>query len=411
MKMPISKATQNFRLTRLGCYLCFIIQAIIINFPPVLFLIFSQSYGVPLSMITLLVIINFACQFIMDSLSALFASRLNYRATVICANVFSCAGLILLGILPDIMPKPYMGLLISTLFCAVGSGLIEVIGNPIMQSCPREEESFSMGLLHSFYSWGHLGVVLISTLFLLVFGAQSWRIMSFIWASVPLFNMVLFLFAPIAQPSRELESTSSLSRLFRTKLFWLLILMMVLAGSCEQGMAQWASAFAELALENAAISPVTAKLLGDMSGPCVFALTMAVARMLYPKVSEKYELRRIMILSSLLCGICYITAALSENAFISLAGCGICGFSVGVMWPGTLDLAAGSCTFVGTALFAMLSLAGDVGCTAGPALVGFCADALGGELRIGLLFGAMFPVLLALALVFFKSKKNAAKQK
>ncbi len=404
--MPLQKTAKSFRLTRLGCYLCFIIQAIIVNFPPVLFLIFSESYGVPLTKITLLVIINFACQFVMDSLSALFASRLNYRVTVVCANVFSTLGLILLGILPDIMPDPYTGLLIATLFCAVGSGLIEVIANPIMQSCPREKESFSMGFLHSFYSWGHLGVVLISTVFLLIFGAQSWRVMSFVWAVVPAFNVALFLFAPINQPSQELEATSSPSTLFKTKVFWLLIIMMLFAGACEQGMTQWASAFAELALTGAAISPDAAKLFGDLLGPCFFALTMAIARVIYPKVCERFDLRRIMILSSLLCAACYITAAVSENAFLSLVGCGICGFSVGVMWPGTLDIASGSCTFVGTALFAMLSLAGDIGCATGPASVGFCADAFGGELKTGLLIGAAMPFLLALTLFLFKGKNN-----
>ncbi len=403
--MPLQKSENNFRLTRFGCYLCFIIQAIIINFPPVLFLIFSESYKIPLSKITLLVIINFSMQFIMDSLSALFSSRLNYRVMVVTANAFSAAGLILLGILPDIFPDPYIGLVTATLVCAVGSGLIEVMGNPIMQSCPKPKKSFSMGFLHSFYCWGHLGVVLISTLFLLTAGSESWRIMSYIWAAVPAVNIVIFLFAPIDQPSRELEQTSSLSSLVKTKMFWLFILIMLLAGACEQGMAQWASAFAELALDRASLSHETAKLFGDLLGPCIFALTMALARMIYPKACEKLDLKRTMILSSLLCIACYLTSALSQNAFVALAGCGICGFSVGIMWPGTLDLAAKTCSFVGTAFFAMLSLAGDIGCTTGPALVGFVADAVGGDLKTGLLIGAILPALLVVVLLAFKQKK------
>ncbi len=405
--MPLRKTLKNFRLTRLGCYICFIIQAIIINFPPVLFLTFSESYSIPLSKITLLVIINFVCQFVMDSLSALFSSRLNYRATVLTANIFSTVGLILLGILPDLLPDPYVGLVIATLICAIGSGLIEVMGNPIMQSCPKEKESFSMGLLHSFYAWGHLGTILVSTFFLLIFGKENWQVMSFIWAIVPASNIVIFLFAPIDQPSPELEKTSSLSSLVKTRMFWLFIFIMLLAGACEQGMAQWASAFAETALSASAITKESIKLIGDLLGPCIFALTMAASRMIYPGVCERFDLRKTMILSSALCAACYITAGISQNAFVSLVGCGICGFSVGIMWPGTLDLAAKSCTFVGTALFAMLSLAGDIGCTTGPALVGFVADAVGGELKTGLLLGAILPILLVLALIFFKSTKHS----
>ncbi len=404
--MPLKKTQQSFKLTRTACYLCFIIQAIIINFPPVLFLTFSQSYGIPFSKITLLVIINFACQFVMDSLSAIFSSKLNYRAMVVTANIFSALGLMLLGILPDIFPDPYTGLILATLISAVGSGLIEVIGNPIMQSCPKDERSFSMGLLHSFYCWGHLATVLISTLFLLTFGEANWKIMSFIWATVPLINTVLFCFAPIDQPSKELEKTSSLSSLVKTRMFWLLILIMLLAGACEQGMAQWASAFAETVLTASGIASARAKIIGDLLGPCSFALTMALARVIYPRICQKFDLRKAMIISSALCAACYALSALSQNGFISLVSCGLCGFSVGIMWPGTLDLAASSCSFVGTALFAMLSLAGDIGCTTGPAVVGFIADAFKGDLKSGLLIGSALPILLALLLSIFRSSKS-----
>lgn len=404
--MPLQNTSKNFKLTRFGCYLCFIIQAIIINFPPILFLTFSTTYNVPLSKITLLVIINFVMQFIMDSLSALFSSKLNYRSMVVIANIFSASGLILLAFLPDALPDPYVGLVIATLICAVGSGLIEVMGNPIMQSCPKEKKSFSMGFMHSFYCWGHLGVVLISTLFLLVAGGNSWRIMSFIWSTVPAANTVIFLLAPINQPSPELEKSSSLPSLVKTRAFWFFILFMILAGACEQGIAQWASAFAETALAGASLSHGSEKLFGDLLGPCIFALTMALSRMIYPRVCEKFDLRKIMILSSSLCAVCYAISALSQNAYVALVGCGVCGFSIGIMWPGTLDLAAKTCTFVGTAFFAMLSLAGDIGCTTGPALVGFVADAFGGDLKTGLLLGTILPVLFVISLMLFKPRKN-----
>ena len=404
--MPLQKSDNNFRLTRTCCYMCFIIQAIIINFPPILFLTFSQSYGIELSKIALLVIINFSMQFIIDCLAAIFSSRINYRATVITANLLSAIGLILLGILPDTFSDPYIGLVIATLVSAIGSGLIEIIGNPIMQSCPKPKNSFSMGFLHSFYSWGHLGVVLVSTFFLLCFGHENWQAMSLLWAIVPAVNAVLFSFAPINQPSAELESTSSISSLAKTGVFWIFIFMMVLAGACEQAMAQWASTFAETTLLGINIPADSAKLFGDLLGPCVFALTMAITRVIYPKTGEKFDLRRLMIFCSALCLACYLVASISNNAFVSLIGCGICGFSVGIMWPGILDIAGKTCMFVGTGFFAMLSLAGDIGCTTGPALVGLTADALGGDLGVGMLLGAMFPALLVILLLIFKPNKQ-----
>lgn len=404
--MPLQKCESNFKLTRFGCYLCFIIQAILINFPPLLFLTFSQSYGIPLAKITLLVVINFAVQFIMDSLSALFASKLNYRAMIISANIISTLGLISLGVLPELFGDAYTGLLIATFISAVGSGFIEVMGNPLMQSCSNPKKSFSLGFLHSFYCWGHVGVVIISTLFLLIQGGDSWKLLSVVWATVPAFAALIFAFAPINQPSAELEKTSSLSSLVKTKAFWFFIMLMILAGACEQGMAQWASAFAEIALNDASVSPSNAKLLGDLFGPCFFALTMAITRVIYPGASQKIDLRKMMIFSAALCVVCYALSALSQNPFVSLLGCGLCGFAVGIMWPGTLDLAANSCTFVGTAFFAMLSLAGDTGCMVGPALVGFVADSFGGDLKLGILCGVVLPLLMTLLLLLFKPKKN-----
>lgn len=393
--------------------MCFIIQAIIINFPPILFLTFSKNYGIPLARITLLVIINFSCQFLIDMLSAIFASRLNYRVMVIAANVFGAIGLASLGILPELFGDAYTGLVVATLISAIGSGLIEVIANPIMQSCPKAKKDFSMGFLHSFYCWGHLGVVLMSTIFLLLSGGEDWRLIAFLWATVPAINAILFAIAPIEQPSATLERTSSLGKLVKTKFFWAFILIMMLGGACEQGMAQWASAFAELALTEINIPAENAKLLGDLLGPCFFALTMAMSRMIYPRVCERYDLRRTMIASSILCAVCYATAAISQNPFLSLIGCGICGFSVGIMWPGTLDLAGKTCNFVGTALFAMLSLAGDLGCTSGPALVGFLSDAFGGDLSLGMLAAVLMPIALAIILAVFNAKpaKNKNRNK
>lgn len=384
--------------------MCFIIQALIINFPPILFLHFSTTYGIPLSKITFLVIINFACQFCLDMLSAIFAKHLSYKVMIVASNILAALGLASYAFLPEILPNAYLGLVIATLISAMGSGLIEVIANPIMQSCPKPKKNFSMGFLHSFYCWGALGVVLISTLLLLWTGMGSWKLLALLWALIPAVNTVIFLVSPMNQPSAELEETSSLSKLVKTKMFWLFIFIMILGGACEQAMAQWASAFAETVLTEINIVPESAKLFGDLLGPCFFALTMALSRMIYPKVCEKYDLRRVMILSSILCAICYAVAAITQNPFVSLIGCGVCGFSVGIMWPGTLDLAGKTCTFVGTALFAMLSLAGDLGCLTGPALIGFTADILGGNLKAGMTAAILLPSLLTVILLLFKAK-------
>lgn len=388
----------------------FIVQALIINFPTVLFLSFSTTYGIPISQITFLSIVNFACQFAIDALSAVFASKLSYRAMAVSANFLCAAGLVCLGILPNLLGNAYLGLVIATLISAIGGGLIEIIGNPIMHSCPKEKDFESMGFLHSFYCWGHLFVVLASTLFLLAFGSESWMILSLIWAAVPLFNAICFLFVPINQPSAELESSSSLRKMLKTKAFWIFVLLMLLGGACEQGMAQWASAFAELALTD--VIPEYAKLIGDLMGPCIFALTMAISRLVYAKLCSRLDLKKMMIASTALCAVCYIVAALSRSPFLSLIGCGICGFSVGIMWPGTIDLASMTCPFIGTALFATLSLAGDLGCMMGPSVVGFGSDIFGyGELGVGLMFAAIIPIAMIAVLLVSGDRKNKSRTK
>ncbi len=405
--MSFSPILKSFKHTRFACYLCFIIQAIVINFTPILFVTFSDAYNIPLAQITFLIIANFSCQFIIDSISAALSSRLNYRVMVVSANLFAAAGLVCLGILPSVFDNAYLGIVISVLVSAVGGGLIEVIANPIMQSCPKENSFESMGLLHSFYCWGHLFVVTVSTLFLLL--SDNWQLLSCVWALVPLFNGIYFLMVPINQPSVEQERDSSLKKLVKNKMFWLFIVIMLLGGACEQGMAQWASAFAELALLERVASAETAKLLGDLMGPCSFALMMGICRILYPKLCTKYDLRKLMVASAGLCAVCYVAAALSQNPFVALIGCGICGFSVGIMWPGALDLATLSCSFVGTALFAMMSLAGDIGCMFGPSAVGLAADAIGnGDLKVGMLISAIIPTCLAIVLLCFRSKNKQA---
>ena len=406
---------KNFLHTRSACYIGFVIQAIIINFAPLLFLIFENTYSIPLSQITLLVIINFACQFVIDILAATFASKMNYRVVIVGAHLLGAAGLLGLGFLPELTPDPFVGIVISILVGAIGAGLIDVIGNPLLQSCPNDGGFESMGLLHSFYCWGHLGTVLLSTLFLALAGKTNWQLLACLWALVPLLNAVYFMIVPINQPSEEAERQSSPKNIMKTGIFWLFVLIMMLGGSCEQGMAQWASAFAESALlDSNAIDPVLAKTVGDLMGPCLFAIMMGISRITYAKLCQKYDLRKMMILSGSLCIICYLVAALSQNPFLSLIGCGICGFSVGIMWPGTLDLAGISCSFGGTALFAMLALAGDMGCILGPSVIGVAADALGGgQLRTGMLIAALIPATLVIILIIFginQKRKSLRKQ-
>lgn len=382
---------RNYNHTMYACFVGYIVQAIVNNFVPLLFLTFHNSYGIALTQITFLVTINFGVQLLVDAASVGFVDKIGYRAAMILAHAVAAAGLIALTILPEILPDAYAGLLIATVLYAVGGGLLEVVVSPVMEACPTENKETAMSLLHSFYCWGHVGVVLISTLFFHLAGIANWRIMAVVWALVPIANMVVFMKVPVPELLAEGEEGMSLGQLFTSKVFWLFVLLMACAGACEQAVSQWASTFAEQGLQ-------VSKTVGDLAGPMFFAVTMGSARAIYGKFGEKLPLKKCMVGSGILCLFSYLLIALSPVPALSLVGCGICGFSVGILWPGTFSLASKSMPAGGTALFAMLALGGDVGCSGGPTFVGIFSGLSGDNLGRGILCAIIFPVLLLMGL-------------
>ena len=379
----------KYNRTMYACFVGYIVQAIVNNFVPLLFLTFHNSYGIPLSKITLLVTINFLLQLCVDALSVAVVDRVGYRPMAVLAHVFSAAGLILLTVLPEALGDPFAGLLIALAVYALGGGLLEVLISPIVEACPNDNKEKAMSLLHSFYCWGHMGVVLLSTLFFAIFGIQHWKIMAILWALIPIVNGLAFLRVPIAPLIEGGERSMKLGELARNKLFWLFMLAMMCAGASEQAVSQWASTFAELGLG-------VSKTLGDLMGPMLFALMMGVARAIYGKYGDRIKLEKFMLMSCMLCVASYLITSLSPWPALGLVGCGICGFSVGIFWPGTFSMASASLRRGGTALFCMLALAGDLGCSLGPTVVGFVSSAASDNLKIGILVAIVFPLLLTL---------------
>lgn len=391
---------KGYKWTINACFIGYIIQAIVNNFVPLLFLTFQSSYGIPLSRITLLITVNFAVQLVVDLASVSFVDRIGYRMSLLIAHAVSAMGLVGLVILPEILPDAYAGLLVSVVCYAIGGGLLEVLVSPVMESCPTDNKEKAMSMLHSFYCWGHVGVVLASTLFFRIFGIGNWWILALLWAIVPVANGILFARVPIAPLIQEGEKGMTARELFGMRQFWLLLLMMICAGASEQAVSQWASTFAEKGLG-------VGKTLGDLMGPMFFALLMGCARAFYGKYGEKVELDRFMKGSALLCVASYLCISLVPVPWIGLLGCGLCGLSVGIMWPGTFSKATASIKRGGTAMFALLALGGDIGCSGGPTLVGFVSEALGDDLRRGILAGVIFPAALLICLAGMNRKKTA----
>ena len=388
----------TYKTTIAACFIGYIVQAIVNNFLPLLFLQLQREYAIPLSQITLLVTFNFGLQLLVDLLSTFFVDRLGYRRAAVLAHVCASAGFVLLTVLPGVM-DPFAGVLISVLVYAVGGGLLEVLVSPIMESCPTENKEKAMSLLHSFYCWGHVGVVLLSTLFFRFAGIGHWRTLALLWAVVPLCNTVLFAKTPISEPTSADPAGGKLRPLFQNRLFWIFWLMMLCAGASEQSVSQWASAFAEKGLG-------VSKAVGDLAGPMAFAALMGSGRAFYGKYGDKIPLHRFMTVCGAVCAGSYLLVSLSPLPAFSLIGCGLTGLSVGVMWPGTFSKAAASIKNGGTAMFALLALAGDLGCAAGPSVVGAVSNAADGNLKTGILAAIGFPVGLMLCLLLEQRQKH-----
>ncbi len=387
---------KNYQKTLIACYLGFITQAISSNFAPLLFLTFKDTYGISLELIALIPMVFYLTQLLVDLVAVKFADIIGYRTCVVISQAVSAGGLILMAFLPELLPNPFVGIIISVVLYAIGSGLVEVLLSPIVEACPFENKAGVMSLLHSFYCWGAVGVILGSTIFFAVFGIENWKILTLIWAAVPLLNTVNFLSCPIERLVEDGDGMRT-GQLLRTPLFLLMILLMICAGASEATMTQWASAFTESALG-------VSKTIGDLAGPCMFAVFMGLTRVFYGKFSEKLDLTRVMLGCGGLAVLCYLLASLSPISMIGLIGCALCGLAVGIMWPGTICISSQKCPKGGTAMFAFLALAGDLGAAVGPTMVGGIADAVGGNLKTGLLFATVFPAIMILGLVLLVKK-------
>lgn len=389
---------KNYKKTLIACYLGFVTQAITANFAPLLFLTFKDAYGITLEKIAMIPMVFYLTQLLVDFAATKFADKIGYRACVIASQVLSSVGLVLMTFLPEVLPASFVGILISVVLYAIGGGLIEVLVSPIVEACPFENKDGVMSLLHSFYCWGAMGVILGSTIFFAIFGVEHWKILTFIWALVPLYNTFNFINCPIERLVEDGKSMG-IRKLLKTPIFWLMIILMICTGASEATMAQWASAFTESAIG-------VSKTVGDLAGPCLFAMFMGISRMLYGKFSEKLDLTKLMLICGIMCAGCYLLASLSTLSILGLAGCALCGLAVGIMWPGTISISSKRCPRGGTAMFAFLALAGDLGGTVSPAMVGSISEMAGGNLKTGLLVATLFPVILVVGLIILKSLKN-----
>ena len=387
----------SYDCTMRACFTGYIVQAIVNNFVPLLFLTFQRTYHIPLQQITLLVTFNFGIQLLTDLLSVAFVDRMGYRASMVLAHILSALGLICLTVLPEWMGHPFAGILISVIVYAVGGGLLEVLVSPVVEACPSTHKEKAMSMLHSFYCWGHVGVVLFSSIFFKLAGIENWKLLAVLWAVIPILNALVFTRVPIAPVLPEGEEGMTIGTLFQNRTFWLLFVMMICAGASEQSVSQWASLFAEKGLG-------ISKTAGDLAGPMAFAVLMGASRAFYGNYGEKINLDRFMAVSSVLCILSYLCLVFMPVPVLSLAGCALCGLSVGIMWPGTFSRASKALPAGGTALFALLALGGDIGCSGGPSLVGMVSGMCKGNLKIGILAALIFPVLL-LTGAKFETKK------
>lgn len=385
---------KNYKKTLVACYLGFVTQAITANFTPLLFLTFVNTYGVTFEKIAMIPLVFYLMQLLIDFAATKFADKIGYRTCVVASQVLSAIGLLLMAILPELLSVPFIGILLSVVLYAIGSGLIEVLVSPIVEACPFENKDGVMSLLHSFYCWGAMGVILGSTLFFALFGIEKWKVLVFIWALVPLYNAFNFMNCPI---ERLVEDGKSMGvrELLKTPIFWLMILLMVCSGASEATMAQWASAFTESAIG-------VSKTVGDLAGPCLFAMFMGVSRILYGKFSQKLDLTKVMLACGTMCVGCYLLASLSTLPILGLVGCALCGLGVGVMWPGSISISSQRCPRGGTAMFAFLALAGDLGAMVSPAMVGGLSEMAGGNLKTGLFVATMFPLILVVGLLILR---------
>lgn len=384
----------NYKHSFAACCVGYVTQAIVNNLMPLLFATFATVYGISLDKIGLLITINFMIQMSVDFVSAKYADKIGYRALIVLAHIAAATGLVLMSLAPMFSPDNiYPWLVLSVVAYAIGGGLAEVLISPMVEAMPMENKAGMMNVVHSFYCWGQVLVTALSTLYFVFVGIDKWMYLPALWAVIPFLNVFAFLKVPVYQFGEAQEKTG-MREIFKVKIFWFFAILMIGAGASELAMAQWSSYFAEMGLK-------VSKTLGDLLGPCMFSVLMGVSRLFYSRYSTRLDLKKYISICSMMCIFCYALATLSPYPIVSIIGCALCGFSVGVMWPGLYSLAAKTYAKGGTTMFALLALAGDVGCSTGPSIVGFISNALGGTemaIKIGLLSIIIFPLAMVVAI-------------
>lgn len=395
---------RTFMGTKIACYTGYVVQGIINNIAPLLFVIFSEKFNITLDKLSLLITINFATQLIVDTLSIKFVDKIGYKPLAVVSQGIAFIGLSCLGILPNIMNNSYIGVVISIVLSAIGSGITEVIISPIIESIPGEKKTAEMSLLHSFYCWGQVFVVLLTTIMIKLLGNDLWYISPIIWSIIPLANTINFISVPI-EPNLTAEEKTPFLKLLFSKQFILCIVIMICSGASEIGMSQWSSYFAEAGLK-------VSKMTGDLLGPCLFAVLMGTGRMIFGFLGEKINIKTALSCSAGLCALCYLGTCFIDNSVISLLFCALTGITVSIMWPATLSLAAKLFPKGGGSMYSVLALSGDTGCTLGPWFISFMSISFaenvssGESLKTGLGFGALFPILMIFAILLLKLKKQ-----
>jgi fucose permease len=406
----------TYKHTLKACYLGYITQAIVNNLAPLLFVVFQNEFAISFEKIGRLILMNFATQILVDLFAVRYADKIGHRRLAVVAHGFCAVGLASMGILPRILPDAYSGLVLAAMLYAVGGGLIEVLISPMVEALPGDAKASAMSLLHSFYCWGQMAVVLITTLLLWALGSGVWPFVCALWALVPFFNLFLFTRVPLAPPLAEGMRQTRLRDLLKSRAFIIALVLMMCAGASELTMSQWSSLFAEKGLG-------VSKVVGDLLGPCLFAVLMGLGRMLYGLFGERINLSRAMLFSGALCIACYSLTIFGGHPALSLVGCAVCGLSVALMWPGTLSMTAAKYPAGGTAMFGMMAVFGDLGASVGPWLAGLASDLAQGSaiiqqkaqtvglsleqmgLKSGLLLGCIFPMVMFVGVMMFRKSR------
>lgn len=416
----MAKKHYTYRNTTYACYRGYMTQAIINNLAPLLFIIFQTNFSISYEKLGQLVLFNFATQLLTDLWATKYADHFGYRKCMVAAHALSTLGLLSLGILPFLMPSTFFALAFSVSLYAIGGGLLEVIVSPIIEALPNDNKEASMSLLHSFYCWGQMAVVLLSTFLLWIVGRDLWFLLPILWSLFPLYNLFKFLHVPLLPLVKEGQGMK-LKELFSFPSFYLVLLLMLCAGISELTMSQWSSLFAEKGLQ-------IPKLFGDLLGPGLFALFMAIGRTIYGYLGDCLPIKASMFVCGLLCILTYLVTVFSPLPILALLSCSFCGFTVSLMWPGTFSLASAAFPRGGTMMFGLLAVCGDLGGSFGPWLAGKISDTVqttgrsldfwaGSSLdleqiglRSGLLAAALFPMLMVICLLLFRVKKKAVRQ-